>query len=424
MRKFASMLLVVFLEGVLLFAGVSVFLHGFAEAEETGAISLNVYVVCLNGVNASGVENISRVFEGVLSASKVDRIRYWTGEWEPVGMTFSPIYGEIPINVSVTAITDWTAYKILVEYANNAIIMNAHGETIPIPSGYTEEEWMDKIAEALLYRNVTWVHTAGYPFRYYWHQETGRGVWEEEGFKRLTSNIGKNNVTCWSPDYPKAGTKKIRLTTEAENSIALDWPGFFGGAFWVQRGYALKGVDFESLAVNPILHGVSYYSAVAIKFAKENETHNFGFYVHFGAGQTYDPDQSKTDRDFYGAYAASALAIWAGAMKVASFNSIHEAEAAVMEAKGEGRTKSLDEAVNLLAEAWGFYLSNNYEPAVRNAERAKTAAEKAIHPTFLESYGLLMGVLSIISVAAGSVVVKWRNNKRKIPDNGGKNEEV
>jgi hypothetical protein len=143
-------------------------------------------------------------------------------------MTFSPIYGEIPINVSVTVITDWTAYKILVEYGANIIIVNAHGETIPIPSGYTEKEWMGKIAEALLYRNVTWVHTAGYPFRYYWHQKTGRGVWEEEGFKILTSNIGKNNVTCWPPS---SLYERIRLNVEAEQGIALDWPDFFAGAF-------------------------------------------------------------------------------------------------------------------------------------------------------------------------------------------------
>jgi hypothetical protein len=95
------------------------------------------------------------------------------------------------------------------------------------------------------------------------------------------------------------------------------------------------------------------------------------------------------------------------------------------EAKAKGRTNGLDGAINLLKEAYNFYHSNNYEPAVRKAEESKKAAEEAVNPSFIESYGLLTGVLGILIVATGgSLAVKWRNNKRKIPDNGGKNEEV
>lgn len=206
--------------------------------------NVNVYVVCLEGVNGSGVGNVSRVVEGVFKASEVGRIRYRTGEYEPIGMTFIPVYGEVKVNVSVTVITDWMAYKILVEFGSNIILVNAHGETLPIPADYAKEEWLDEIAYAMLYRNVTWVHVAGYPFYHYFHQESGEGAWDEEGFKLLMAHIGKNNATCWPPDYPGAKTDLIRLDPSAESSIFLDWCDFYH-AFFVNWGCPLKEVRLQ-----------------------------------------------------------------------------------------------------------------------------------------------------------------------------------
>lgn len=179
----------------------------------------------------------------------------------------------------------------------------------------------------------------------------------------------------------------------------------------------LRRLDFKSRLVQPNLYGGGsyYYLAAAIKFARENEeTRSFGFYIHFGAGQTHDYNQRKTDQDYYGAYAAVAAAIRAHAMKPALLEAIHNAETAVAKAQMERRTKGLDEAIDLLGEAKEAYLSNNYDIAIREANKAKQAAEEATNPSFLESHGLLIGILSIVGVAtAGSITIRWRNNRRK-----------
>jgi hypothetical protein len=134
------------------------------KATETATLPVNVYVVCLEGVNARGVGNMSRVLNGVLKASTpignpYQRIRRWTGEERVISAFYSElVLEEIPINVSVTAVMDWTAYRILVEYASNVIIVNAHGEILPVPSGYSWNGWVNKIAQAMLNHRVTWVH--------------------------------------------------------------------------------------------------------------------------------------------------------------------------------------------------------------------------------------------------------------------------
>jgi hypothetical protein len=57
--QWLSAFLVVFLAITPLFGTVSIFWCGFVRAEVEEAIAVNVYVICLNGVNASGVNNMS-----------------------------------------------------------------------------------------------------------------------------------------------------------------------------------------------------------------------------------------------------------------------------------------------------------------------------------------------------------------------------
>lgn len=79
------------------------------SASVIGNCDVDVYAVSLSGVNASGVGNLSKVFDGVSLASKVNIIHHYTGEDVPVGMTFEPVFDKIGINVSVTLVTEWTA---------------------------------------------------------------------------------------------------------------------------------------------------------------------------------------------------------------------------------------------------------------------------------------------------------------------------
>lgn len=165
-----------------------------------GVADVRVYVVMLDGVDAHGVNNVSRAVKGVL------------------------------------------------EVGSNIVIVNIHGETIPIPRGYSEEGWIDKIAEAMIYRNVTWVHTVGYPFYYYQSQSGEWAEWGEEGFKRLMAHMGKENVTCHPPDDEH---NKVYLSLDTEYSIMNDWPGV-ALAFYAERGKPLNASMFRDCSLFPI----------------------------------------------------------------------------------------------------------------------------------------------------------------------------
>ncbi|NIP67127.1 hypothetical protein GWM83_02490, partial [Candidatus Bathyarchaeota archaeon] len=174
--------------------------------------SVEVVVVCLQDVSSHGVGDMSRMVEGVRRAGETNRIRYNTGEFNMTLPWYPEIYREIPLNVTVTVIRDWDAYQNLVQSSHGTIIINVHGETLPIPSNYHKEEWVEEVAEAMAHRNVTWAHTAGYPLYHYHHQDSGEAVWGETGFKQLMSHIGKPNITCWPPGEE---TVKIDITSNA-----------------------------------------------------------------------------------------------------------------------------------------------------------------------------------------------------------------
>ncbi|MCL6579904.1 MAG: hypothetical protein K6T73_11120 [Candidatus Bathyarchaeota archaeon] len=397
------------------------------KAAEAATVPVNVYVVCLEGVNAIGVGNMSRVLDGVLKASSppaghlYQRIRWWTGEEREISAFYSElVLEEIPINVSVTVVADWTAYRILIEYASNVIIVNAHGEILPVPAGYSKEGWTDRIAQAMLYKNVSWVHVGGYPFYMVWLQNMGEAEWGEQGFKHLMSHVGKGNATCWPLPYPQRYSP-AGLSGAARWWLAFDWGGCIY-ASWVSSGYRLEK-DFRKLIVWPYLHGGEGgpYPDAVVRFAQGNETYNFGFYVHFGAEQTYNWDGNETDRDFFGAYVAAATAIRAHVMKAESLEAMKRAEAAIAKAQREGRTKGLEKAIDLLNQAKEEFASNFYDGVLRYATKAQDTANQAISPSFLESYGLIIAVSTIIGASAGAATIKWRNNKRKNSNNRSEN---
>jgi hypothetical protein len=357
------------------------------ENEAKSGYNIKVYVVCLDGVPTSGIGKASRVFEGVsYLASRFKNITYRVEEFE-----FSSVFDSIPVSVVVYVINDWMAYRLLVEYAHDVMILNAHGEILPVPSGYDADGWVDMMADAMHYRNVTWIHVAGYPLRYYWMQDEGRQVtWEEEGFKRLMSHIGIQNATCWPPK----GEQHELVEINPLRWIFREW--FYDGAYLVELGYPLNATQFKGHVVQPNLYGSGNWILVAdaIKFVENNETQNFGFYMHFGGGQTYlnDPERGKTDRDFWVACMATYVAIRSYVMKNEALKTIYSAETAIYQAQRAGRTKGLEKAINLLNEAKNeYYINNWYEGALRKAKKALTTAEATSTMSFFDVWDWFIG---------------------------------
>jgi len=392
--------------------------------EDESGYNISVYVVYLDGVPASGVGNVSRVFEGVsYLASWVRNITYWTGDRNYVNlMVWEPVLESIPVNISVFLVNDWMAYRLLVEYAHDVMVLNAHGEILPVPSGYDADGWVDMMADAMHYRNVTWIHVAGYPLRYYWMQgERCQVAWEEEGFKRLMSRIGIENATCWPPKGEQH--EVVRIDIFAEQSF---WERDYYYAYNIEIGYPLNATQFKGHVVQPELYGGpgnEILVADAIKFVENNETQNFGFYMHFGGGQTYESGMGKTDRDFWGAYMATYVAIRSYVMKNEALKTIYNAETAISQAQRAGRTKGLEKAINLLNEAKNeYYINNWYEGALRKAKKALTTAETASTMSFLETHGPLLGTVAVAisTVTITAAAIMKRKNKS---NNGGKRHD-
>jgi len=417
-------LLLAFLVLCLLF---SIFTSGVFAGRypREGEISVFVYVVCLDGVPAYGVENMSEVFEGVLQASSCN-VRYNTREFDYSCLYPYPIYKEFLVNASVVKVTDWMAYRFLVEYGRNIIIVNAHGEILPVPSPYTRDEWVDKIAEGMLDRNMTWIHVAGYPFRYCWLQGNQKEEeWGEDGFKQLMRHVGRENATCYPPeDLEDLGWKLIYIHPWA-NDYYLEYPMLVLKAFLISLwGFPLYEPDFEGLLVPPGVYcyaDYGYLPAATIKFSRGEESYSFGFYVHFGVEQTYSIDEEETDRDFCAGYVAAAMAIKTYVLKVFAGKFICEAENSILAAEREGRIKGLEKARVELSEAKNeFFNDNSYEAAVQKAREAKALAEEAIKPSILELYGPQIGMACILIAIGTGTAILWKNkhkNKEKVEEN-------
>jgi hypothetical protein len=360
------------------------------EIVPIGEADVKLYVVAIDGVDASEVGNITRMVDGVLEACRVNRIV------ELIPNTWFD-YAELKINTSVRVINSWTEYKQVVETCSRAVIVNAHGETIPVPTGYSREAWVDKIAEAMAYRNVTWVHTTGYPFYHLHYQEGSVEEWGEQGFQRLMSHIGKNNVTC-HPVWPE--TEPVLLNDAARSTIGFGWP-WVDDTSVVERGKPLKGSDFANYTIMPIWGTEDHYMTGAIiKFYKPDQKDNFGFYVHSGARRTFRVFlNNETDGDYYKGYVSAGAALWACAWRFLDEEAISKAEAAIAKAESERRTDGIDEAKTLVQEARSSVPSLE---AVLKANKAADLSNKASRPIMTELYALSLVILGSASVAAAT----------------------
>jgi len=290
----------------------SIVLTSFTASVVADEGKAKVYLLCLNGVGGNWVENPSRVKEGAILAlspterTQIPRVHAKHGKT-------SPFY-----DVKYEVVTSWGIYKNLIENYSEIVILNTHGEILPIPASYRNNEtgWVGNIARAMLYRRISWVHVGGYPFFQIWNE--GDATFQEWpsggafGFRNLTSYINKPNVDCWPPG-PES--EKIALNTGTAQDFGRDYQ-FMYEAFYIERGRPLKAADFNEYLLKAI-HGVGdYYTSAAIAFVNPGQRFDisaecgFGAYVHIGGGQTYDPNNPPvaTDKDMWRGYIGAAAA--------------------------------------------------------------------------------------------------------------------
>ncbi|HVP26744.1 MAG TPA: hypothetical protein VMT26_03665 [Candidatus Bathyarchaeia archaeon] len=385
-------------------------------------IKVHVYVVVLDGVEARDVDNISKVVDGVETACE-SLIRYnlsitlpFPREWQNVSSHFLRIEGayvraSFMTNVSFHLVTQWNYYKDIVESEYDCVVVNAHGSVIPVPEGYSREEWVDKIAEAMQSRNLTWVHVGGYPFYYCQKQNANLETWGDKGLKQLMSHIGEPNLTCNTDNWAELTAVDLHLYILHDTWAYQD-------ALYASETWRLPVSGFENLVAMPIWglfdrNGSEPLTGAAIAFKESENQTSFGFYVHVGTNETRHGNGWKTDKDFERAHVGCATGLWCLVSRTAREIIISETEALIKEATYEGRTEGLDTAKNYLNEARIY--DKRYGPTEfwDRIYKAMVSASNAAKPqTSSEESGVTSVAVAICFVAIGVIVV-WQRRKNQ-----------
>jgi len=280
-----------------------------AKAEEGYA---KVYIICLSDVWYGWTFPNRQYDPSITKDGAIEALLFKEDTHIPLA---HPKLGNAPpfYGIDYQVVTDWNTYKLIIESYENIIVINTHGEIIPVPSNYNRENWTDKVAEAMLKHRVSWVHTAGYPFYYAWYQGAGDKevpAWGEEGFKRLMSNINLANVTC---PYDSETTPKT-LNDAAREEFCDTWSKF-DFAWRAQRGRPLRASDFKNYTAMPIWGSEDdYMTGAVISFLKPSERslnrRGFGTYVHIGTNATFTSDNIDYGGDYYRGFVGAVAAVW------------------------------------------------------------------------------------------------------------------
>jgi hypothetical protein len=403
-----SMCILVFIIAMMLSATFFVNVH--ADNMSFGEVYVSLYIINLENVTCHGVNNITQAVQGALDAARANYTTFLVD-------FMSSTYGDLDLNLDKSVIYNWAEYENLVETGSNCIIINAHGETLPVPAGYTKEIWITKIAEALAYRNVTWVHTGLYPFYYAYGQSSGESIWEEDGFKRFMSFIGKDNVTCW-PTSPNTEHDVKGMSEYAMDMLSFTWP--IDDVRYAEFGRPLHNSDFNEDIILPIWHAGNDIPGAVIKFAR-NDSDNFGFYVHIGTNVTYRNNQPSrvetTNEDYARGYMGAVAAVWSVSYRSASETAILNAEKSLAEASSEGRTNGFDSANQYWQQADQSFSQNNYRSALVNAKLAISAADAATKPESNPTQQYILPLVVVISVGAAGMgfgLRRKRNRKKGV----------
>jgi len=396
---------------------------------ENGEIGVDVYIAALTGVETRGVDNVTAFIRGAWQAAKsVSEKNFTFQDWyiwqrnvpsryfypEESGWGYAHVGARFPVNATLHEIHEWSAYRNVIETRRGCVVINAHGSIIPIPSAYTKEAWVDKVAEAMLHRNVTWVHVGGYPF-YHCQREQESSVeeWGEKGFQQLMKHIGKPNITC-----PSTAFEVSSLSSEARNYLLYTWS--LGDFEKASVDWPLSKSDFNSSYVALKIWPKDYYTGAVIAFKKLLNQTSFGFYVHIGTNQTYHSIGWKTNKDYWRANAGCAAGLWSLVGRTAAEALIGEAEAVIQKAEAEGRTAGLDKAYKELEEGRNYYAKYFYGVDISEPlYNAMVFAEEAERPppSFLEqnAAALLIALVACAAVGGTTAAVwqKRKNNKKE-----------
>ena len=292
----------------------------FINKAEASLGQAKVYIICLSGIptNDSWVDDFQRVKDGAIDACILQGqyIELNVPRAHPKrNVNYPPYYEATP-----SLVTSWTEFANIITSYSEVIVVNTHGQYLPVPSSYNKEQWVDKIAEAVLNRRLTWVHVGGYTFSKVWYQQTGTGEdWGEEGFKYFMNYINKGNVNLSPSPYSENENATMLL---GDQQIGLKWIDKDGEPItryhYASLGRPLKIDDFKEYLILPIFKYREFWTGAVIAFANAGTRFTTGYgcgaYVHIGARYLYRGNGSRLDADYGRGFIGTAAALWAECM--------------------------------------------------------------------------------------------------------------
>jgi serine/threonine protein kinase len=212
------------------------------------------YVIAIPGVASSMVANPQAV------ASEITSVAYGKG-------------------LTVQVVSSYDQLDSLVRNPpSNVIVINAHGETIPMPAswGASWQTYYDRLASDVSNQGWTFVSIAGYPL--YWTIspiQPNPPAPGEAGLRRFLTGVGGQATTAWAS------------TTGTLTSAGSQAASYYGLSFPSTQSFA-RAVDWQG--VTPIVtfyDGSSPVGASAIKMGN-------GYFITIGLPD-YVSDQLKAD---------------------------------------------------------------------------------------------------------------------------------
>jgi hypothetical protein len=300
------------------------------EVGKADNASATVYIICLSGVSGTtfngGSINPAQTANGAVAACTYNSV---IGSGLP---NVHPAFGMTPpfYSVSYQVVTGWSTYQNIIQTGTDCIVVNTHGQILPVPTGFTATAWIQQIGNAMLTRGLTWVHTSGYPFSQMWYEGASAPDptnWAPAGFQTLMALIGLGSATCSVP--PGGSNTGLAPLDPAASSTLGAING--GNSGWVtssvanaQTGCPLSSSLFQGYLALPIwdqtVSGTTYYTGAVISFVNANQRYKggnqqpFGAYVHistdltFGSAPSYAPPLYGSD--YERGYIGTAAALW------------------------------------------------------------------------------------------------------------------
>lgn len=416
-KRFAVLLTIIFVGSAFaVYSGLVPRVSSSTTVEFYGG-PLKFYIVDLEGVGGSKTANHSALVEGARYGS--------TLSWNQPCLTFAlddysvrqDYFVSTYFNTSVEVVHDWEVFRQMVANGSNLVVVNSHDEILPVPEGYTKEQWVGVIADFLLDRWGTWVHTGGAPFHVVKYQNGSSEEWND-GFDLFLNLTGQSMLLSNVPapsmsfvgrrDYASHILDQFSVPNEGEldwnvldnfahvriediadrNALKLDAEAF-GNVTFLVYGNNASNVDVEPLDTN------IYASVVGLRLSSSADRYGvfiFSSAVNFNdAAGNYIPDNQRS------------LGMGAIPAATALCSEVGFSAQKILKAQLSG---SKNEA--LVQTAIETYRKGDYKQAAILAEKAMQQTGNVSSLVFA-----LVGI-SGVAVSGGMVFRHYRNGKTKL----------